>query len=139
MSHDYKAESATLTDLIAVAEILVDHRGEDNPITSREIADETGLDSLDSTPCTRGVLRRLECEHDLPIASSNKGYYLIEEHGEARDYLQNLESRKQGIEQRKKAVMSAVERRGTAQSEAMARSWVDELQDQLVESTEDDA
>lgn len=139
MNHDYKAETATLTDLIAVAEILVEHRGQDNPITSGEIAGRTGLDTLDSTPRTRGVIRRLECEHDFPVASGGTGYYLIEEHGEVRDYLQNLESRKQGIKKRQEAVKDAVERRGTAQSEAMARSWVDELQDELVESTEDDA
>lgn len=139
MNHDYKAESATLTDLIAVAEILVEHRGSDNPITSGEIADRTGLDTLDSTPRTRGVIRKLECEYDFPVASGGTGYYLVQEHGEVRDYLQNLESRKQGIKKRQEAVKSAVETRGTARSEAMARSWVDDLQDELIESTEEDS
>lgn len=139
MSHDYNAETATLSDLIAVAEILVEHRGEENPITSGEIADETGLDSLDSSPRTRGVLRRLTHEFDFPIASNNQGYFLITERAEARSYLDDLKGRRKGIEQRENAVLTAVDRRGPARSEAMARLWVQELHDQLGESTEDDA
>lgn len=139
MSHDYKAKTAARTDLIAVADILSEHRGADNPITSGEIADMTGLDSLDSTPRTRGVIRRLEVEHDFPVASGGEGYYLVQELSEMRDYLTNLEKRKQGIKQRQAAVKSAVEQRGIAQSEEKAQSWVDELRDDLVESTEDDS
>lgn len=138
MKHDIQADTATVHDLVAVAEILVEHRGEDNPITSGEIADRTGLDSLDSTPRTRGVIRKLTREFGLPIAASNKGYYFIENRGEAREYLDHLKGRRRGIEQRETAVQSAVDRRGMARTESQARSWVQDLRGQLVESTEEE-
>jgi signal recognition particle GTPase len=138
MKHDIHAETARTSDLFAVAAILAEHRGEDNPITSGEIATVTGLDSLDSTPRTRGVIRRLTEEHGLPIAASNQGYYMIADAGEASEYLRDLEQRKQGIKQRQQAVGNAVEQRGLATNSETVSAWLTDLESQLLETDSDD-
>jgi hypothetical protein len=40
----------------------------------------------------------------LPLAASNKGYYLISTQQEYDEYMNNLDSRSAGIEQRKKII-----------------------------------
>lgn len=129
--HDIHAETATMSDIVAVAEILAQHRGSDNPVTSGEIADRTGLDSLDSTPRTRGVIRKLSRQFDFPIGASTKGYFLIERRGEAQEYLDDLEGRIQGIEQRKNAVVSSVNRRGVADDSAAVGNWIDDVREEV--------
>lgn len=131
-NHDIHAETATTADIVAVAEILADHRGSDNPVTSGEIADKTGLDSLDSTPRTRGVIRKLSRQYDFPIGASTKGYFLIEQKAEAQSYLDDLDGRIQGIEQRKNAVMSSINRRGVADGSAVD-DWVDDVREEVDE------
>lgn len=128
MKHDIHAETATDNDLVRVAAILADHRGKDNPITSGEIADATDLDTHDSTPKTRGVIRELTEDYGLPIAASTKGYYLISDGLEASEYLRDLEGRMRGIQKRKDNVCEAVESRGIADSEQTVRTWVLDLE-----------
>lgn len=130
--HDIHGDDASTNDIIAVAEILSEHRGSDNPVTSGEIADKTGLDSLDSTPRTRGVIRKLSRQYDFPIGASTKGYFLIERRGEAQEYLDDLDGRIQGIEQRKNAVVSSINRRGVADGAAVDE-WVDDVREEVNE------
>lgn len=131
MKHDIHAETATDSDLVEVAAILADHRGKDNAITSGEIADMTGLDAHDSTPTTRGVIRKLIVEYGLPIASTSTGYYFIENGVEVSECLRQLEGRMAGIQRRKDRLCDAVETYGVADSEQTVRSWVMELESQV--------
>lgn len=134
---DIHAETATEEDIVAVAEILAEHRGADNPVTSQEIADKTGLDANDSTPRTRGVIRKLQRQYDFPVAASSQGYYLIERRQEARKYLDDLDGRIHGIKQRKHAVLSSVSRRGVASDSSEIEQWIDDVRDD-VEGDEDE-
>lgn len=136
MKHDIHAQTATDNDLVKVAAILADHRGKDNPITSREIAEVTGLDSLDSAPKTRGVIRQLTNEFGLPIAASTKGNYLISDGVEASEHLRDLEQWMAGITTRKDRVCDAVETKGVADSEATVRSWVREVEHEIMTDEE---
>lgn len=122
---DIHAETATESDIVAVARILVSHRGRENAITSREISERTGLDSLDSTPRTRGVIRRLSEEYAFPIGASGNGYFLIATRDEAEEYLDTLNTRIQGIDRRKETVVSAIEHRGYAQSPEDVSEWLE--------------
>jgi hypothetical protein len=131
MKHDIHAETATENDLVKVAAILADHRGKDNPITSGEIAEVTDLDTHDSTPKTRGVIRTLTEDYGLPIAASTKGYYMIANGAEASEYLRDLEQRMRGVQKRKDNVCEAVESRGIADSEQTVRTWVSDLETQV--------
>lgn len=132
MQHDIHAQTTTDNDLVNVAAILADHRGRENAITSGEIAEATNLDTHDSTPKTRGVIRKLTNEYDLPIAASTKGYYMIANGAEASEYLRDLEGRMQGIQKRKDNICEAVESRGIADSEGTVQRWVSDLETEVV-------
>ena len=92
-----------------VKEILLDHRGANNAISSREISDRLNKDEVGSFPETRMIIRDIMLEDQIPIASSNNGYYVIESEEELRDYVDQLESRILGMSERKFAVQRAAD------------------------------
>lgn len=104
-----------------VESILRDHRGSDNPISSREINDEIGVDDIGSFPSTRAIVRELVLEEKIPIASSNQGYYIIETEDELAEYIENLSARIDSIAERRFAIQRA------------AQEW-----DEPIESSEDE-
>jgi hypothetical protein len=91
-----------------VKELLLDHRGANDPITSREINDEVGLDNVGSFPSTRAVIREIVMEDQIPVAGGSNGYYVIEQEDELQDYIERLEGRVMNITERKFAVQRAV-------------------------------
>ncbi|MGB9932890.1 hypothetical protein [Haloarcula amylolytica] len=90
-----------------VKELLLDHRGADNPISSREISEHLEAQEVGSFPKTRMLVRDIMLEEQIPIASSNNGYYVIETEEELQDYIDQLESRILGISERKFEVRRA--------------------------------
>lgn len=91
-----------------VRELLREHRGKDNPISSSDINAEIGIDSPSgSQPNTRRIVRYLLVEEGLPVAGSNQGYYIVEREEELQDYLEYLDNKAYGIMLRKQAVKSA--------------------------------
>jgi hypothetical protein len=90
-----------------VKALLLEHRGKDNPITSREINEEVDVDNIGSFPSTRALIRDLVMEDRIPVAGSSQGYYVIEDEEELEDYIENLESRVMNITERKFAVQRA--------------------------------
>ena len=104
-----------------VRDIILDHRGSENPISSREINDEIGVDSIGSFPSTRAIIRELVLENQIPIASSNQGYYVIETEDELAEYIENLSTRIDSIAERRFAIQRA------------AKEW-----DESIESSEDE-
>lgn len=91
-------------------EVLLDHPGQDNAITSTEIAREMGIADPNGNPVIRGGIRELIKATGLPIGACNQGYYLIQTPSELRRYLRDLDTRIAGIEQRKQLVREAFER-----------------------------
>lgn len=87
----------------------MDHRGSDNPITSREINEEIGADNIGSFPSTRAIIREIMIEDQIPVAGSNQGYYVIETEEELSEYVDNLEERVLSISDRKYAVLRAAD------------------------------
>lgn len=90
-----------------VKELLLDHRGADNPITSREISNKLKKSEVGSFPETRELIREIVLEDEIPIASSSNGYYVIETEQELKDYIDQLEQRILGISERRFAVHKA--------------------------------
>lgn len=84
-----------------VKDIILDHRGSDNQISSREINDQIGVDDIGSFPTTRAIIRELILEDNIPIASGGNGYFVIETEDELKDYINSLESRMLSIADRK--------------------------------------
>ena len=90
-----------------VKEILLEHRGADDPISSREISEILDKREVGSFPETRMLIRDIMLEDQIPVASSNSGYYVIETEEELKDYVDQLESRILGMSERKYAVQRA--------------------------------
>lgn len=90
--------------LETIKDILVLHEGKANAITSAEIARIIGIKEDDTHAQTRALI--LECaeRYELPLAASNKGYYLITSQQEYDEYMNNLNSRNAGIEERKRII-----------------------------------
>lgn len=74
-------------------ELLLKHRGSDDPITSREISDELDLDDIGSFPNTRECIRDIMFEELIPVVGANNGYYVAESADEIDDALETLQSR----------------------------------------------
>ena len=96
-------------------EILQDHRGKENAITSEELSDRLGgIDRLDSTPKTRmQLIRPLLVEHGYPVASWGGGYFLLSSEEEKEEYIAHLQDRIAGIEERIDSVEQAFDETGS--------------------------
>ena len=93
--------------------VLLSHTGADSPVTSRELSEELGgMDTLDSTPNTRELIRYLVAVEGYPIAAGSTGYYMLSDEDELLEYLSSLQNRIQGIQQRQQNVIDAVRERG---------------------------
>ncbi|MCL9818392.1 hypothetical protein [Natronocalculus amylovorans] len=95
-----------------IREMLLDHRGSDNPISSREISDELGIDEVESFPVTRGLIKEILKEDKIPVAGYSQGYFVIETEEELEDYLDNLDSRAMNTIQRKYLIKNAASDHG---------------------------
>lgn len=92
-----------------IREMLLEHRGSDDPISSREISDELGIDEVESFPVTRGLIKEIVEKDNVPVAGSSQGYFVIETEDELEDYFETLDARAMNIVQRKYLVKEAAE------------------------------
>ena len=87
-----------------IRDILVLHEGKRNSITSSEIAKELHIIEDDTHAQTRSLIFECAKQYNLPLAASNKGYYLITDQEEYDEYMNNLDSRSAGIKERKRII-----------------------------------
>lgn len=99
--------------------ILKRHTGRDDAITSQELSTRLGdLDSLDSTPQTRKVIREVLDEYQLPVVGSPDGYFVPLRRSEYQKAQARLTQRVEGIQQRQRLLEDAwaeAEKRGDVQ------------------------
>ena len=89
-------------------ELLLEHWGKDNPISSREINEIIQVDNVGSFPRTREIVRELLFEDGLPVASGGNGYYLIETEEELQKEVESLNSRiSKTLERRRRVALAA--------------------------------
>lgn len=99
---------------------MENHVGHLNPITSQELSERLGgIDSLDSTPNTRTLIRELTRQRNIPIAASPDGYFIITSKDELDSYMERLETRIEGIERRKDDVVMAFNEDGVERENAI--------------------
>ena len=81
-----------------IKEIMLNHMGIKNPITSRNIAKIVGIDPGASMVKIRQYILATMEYFGIPIAAKggNKGYFLMETEEELQGYLKRLESRLTG-------------------------------------------
>lgn len=92
-----------------VRDILTEHRGKDNAITSTDLLEMVDMEDAEGNPRIREVITELIFEDEVPIASYNKGYFLIEAEEELDEYLEHLEKRIMGHTERKLVIRRAAE------------------------------
>ena len=87
-----------------INEILLNHKGKQNRITSGKIASQIGIKEDDTHARTRALILECAKEYKLPLAADTRGYYLITCQKEYDEYMANLNSRKDGIDERIKII-----------------------------------
>lgn len=91
-----------------VREMILNHRGRNNAITSREINNQINVDNVGSFPGTRAIIRELVVDEGIPIAGGPNGYFLIETREELDGYVDTLDSRALEMMERKVSVLKAM-------------------------------
>lgn len=96
-----------------IKRILEQHVGKQNSITSAEIAAILGIQEDDTHPKTRRLLFETAKLYKLPMAATTKnpkGYFLIANDEEYDEYIATLDSRIDGIEERKDIITNNYKR-----------------------------
>ena len=87
-----------------ISDILKAHVGKSNKVTSSQIADLIGIHEDATHAKTRSLIFQAAKQYKLPLAANNRGYFLIETKAEYHEYVNNLDSRIAGIEERKRII-----------------------------------
>jgi hypothetical protein len=91
-----------------VKELLENHRGRNNPITSDEIKAHIGINDINGNLHTRKLITETIEMYNLPVGSTTtpqKGYYWMETNEELNDCVADLDGRIAGMEQRKQMII----------------------------------
>ncbi len=87
-----------------IRNILNQHVGKANKVTSSQIAKAIGIEEDDTHAKTRALIFKAAQKYHLPLAANNRGYFLIKSESEYDEYIENLNSRIAGIKKRKKII-----------------------------------
>lgn len=80
-----------------IEEILIQHKGKANAITSKEISKIIGYPMEDTQAKTRKAIWDTAKQFGLPLISSNKGFFIAETDDEIEAYNSNIQSRIDGM------------------------------------------
>lgn len=83
-----------------VRDILMNHRGANNPITAKEISSMMGFDMEDTQHMCRQIIKRTMDMFSLPVISCTRGYYIANTDEEIQSYCDNIRGRIKGMRQR---------------------------------------
>lgn len=81
--------------------------GQENAITSGELAREVTGETAEANPKTREAVKELLRERSLPVVGSNDGYYIPTSSGPIEDEIESLEGRISGIRERQHLLREA--------------------------------
>ena len=87
-----------------IRDILYRHIGKSNKVTSSKIAEQIGVHEDATHAKTRALILEAAKKYKLPLAANNRGYFLINTKAEYNEYIENLNLRIAGIEERKKII-----------------------------------
>ncbi|SRR5216683_2058934 len=86
-------------------DIMLEHRGKENAIHSRELSRLLGIKEGDTFIKVRSIVDKVIRRYGLPIAGdTHAGYFIIVRPNELTDYIGSLEGRKLEIENKKNIV-----------------------------------
>lgn len=76
-----------------VKELLLNHHGKGNEISSREINEAVELDNVGSFPQTRQLVKDIMYQEEIPIIGGGNGYYVAETEAEIASAIETFDSR----------------------------------------------
>lgn len=85
-------------------DILEQHCGRRSAISSAKLAYLLGIQEDDTHSGTRELIFECAEKYQLPVAATNRGYYLLQTDEEYYDYIQTLEDRMAGIRRRAQVI-----------------------------------
>ncbi len=92
-----------------IREILETHRGKGNQISAGDIGQQIGIRKDTTHVKVNCLIRQVIEKFKLPVAGSNRGYYLIKDRPELGEYLRNIDGRIAKLQKRKHLVEKAFE------------------------------
>lgn len=87
-----------------IREILLIHRGKENPITARQISRIMGFPLEDTQSVSRKAIWETAVRYDLALASCSKGYFIVNHQNELDEYNNNIQRRIDGMIQTRNLV-----------------------------------
>jgi len=92
-----------------IKQILENHVGKENQISSGEIGPQIGIYEDATHVQVRNLIREAIEKLRLPIGGGNRGYYLIKDEDELRQYLESIDNRINEMQKRKELLEDAFE------------------------------
>ena len=80
-----------------IKDILLEHRGKKNAITSKQISKAMGFPMEDTQSVSRQAIWATAEEYGLPLISCSKGYFIAQTDEEIQAFNDNYEKRISGI------------------------------------------
>ncbi|MFX0202166.1 MAG: hypothetical protein ACFFCW_39140 [Candidatus Hodarchaeota archaeon] len=93
--------------LSRIREILENHRGKENQISSGKIGPQIGIYEDATHVQVRSLIRDAIEKLKLPVGGGSRGYYLIKDENELKEYIRNIDNRINEMQKRKDLVESA--------------------------------
>ena len=94
-----------MSNIDKLKEILLQHKGKANAITSKEISRKMGFPMEDTQSVSRKAIWKTAKHFGLPLISRNKGYFIAETDDEITEYKSSIQNRIDGMEEtRKRAI-----------------------------------
>ena len=87
-----------------IKNILLQHKGKANAITSKEISWAMGFPMEDTQTVSRRVIWKTAKEYGLPLVSCRRGYFIAETDDEMAEYNSNIQRRIDAMEKTRKIV-----------------------------------
>jgi len=100
---------ASNDQLNRIKEILEDHVGKENQISSGDIGPEIGIHEDATHVQVRGLIRDAIEKFSLPVGGSSRGYYLIKDEDELKQYTDSIDKRIEKMQGRKDLIEQAFE------------------------------
>ncbi|WP_299978896.1 hypothetical protein [Desulfobacula sp.] len=99
----------TKSQLEKIKEILENHVGRENQISSGKIGPAIGIyEDATHVQVRKLILEAIEKLH-LPVGGSNRGYYLIKNENELKQYTASIDKRMNKMQRRKDIIEDAFE------------------------------
>lgn len=93
-----------------IRDVLLQHRGKNNAITSKEISSIMGFPMEDTQAKSRKEIHKTAEIYNLPLLSCGRGFYIANSQQELNEYNQNIDDRINGMEKTRQTVNENFER-----------------------------